>query len=208
MNNFGLYIIMTQPVLPYTRIAEICVKHKIKYLQLREKHFSDKVLLQLAKDIQSICIHSETQFIVNDHVSIAILSEADGVHLGQDDLSKNDAEKILTRKKVIGLSTHNLLQAETALAEKPDYIGFGPLYTTPTKANPDPVTGLSPIKEILKMSEKADIPVVGIGGIDETNICHVLDAGIKNLALVRYFMNTSDFENRLVKMQHLIQNYH
>ncbi len=208
MNNFGLYIIMTQPVLPYTKIAEICVKHKIKYLQLREKHFSDKVLLQLAKDIQSVCKGSETQFVVNDHVSIAILSQADGVHLGQDDLNKEDAETLFKQKRVIGLSTHNLLQAETALSQNPDYIGFGPLYTTPTKANPDPVTGLSPVKEVLKLSEKADIPVIGIGGIDETNICHVLDTGIRNVALVRYFMNCNDFENRLIRIQHLITSYH
>ncbi|MDD3501293.1 MAG: thiamine phosphate synthase, partial [Candidatus Cloacimonetes bacterium] len=81
MNDFGLYIILTNPTISYTKAAEICVKHKIKYLQLREKEMPDKDLLQLAKDIQSICKGSNTKFIVNDNIAIAKLSNADGVHL-------------------------------------------------------------------------------------------------------------------------------
>ncbi|MCB5250723.1 MAG: thiamine phosphate synthase, partial [Candidatus Cloacimonetes bacterium] len=182
MNDFGLYIILTNPTISYTKAAEICVKHKIKYLQLREKEMPDKDLLQLAKDIQSICKGSNTKFIVNDNIAIAKLSNADGVHLGQDDLSKEDAIRILNNK-IIGLSTHSISQAQIALQKKPNYIGFGPLFATPTKKKPDPVVGLSPINDVLKMSDEYGIPVVGIGGINDTNISDVLDAGIRNVAL-------------------------
>ncbi|HPY95812.1 MAG TPA: thiamine phosphate synthase [Candidatus Cloacimonadota bacterium] len=207
MNDFGLYIIITEPVLPHTTIAEICVKNKIKYLQLREKNLSDKENLELARDIFSICKGSDTKFIVNDNVAIARLVDADGVHLGQDDLSKEDAEIIIKKNSIVGLSTHNLQQAEIALAQKPDYIGFGPLYSTPTKKIPDPVTGLLPIKKVLEMSDQAKIPVIGIGGIDETNINNVLASGIRNIAMVRYFMKSTDFANRLISMKNLISDY-
>lgn len=196
-NEFGLYIILTQPVLKHTEIAEICVKKGIRYIQLREKNLDDRTLLQIAKDLASICRFSNTKLIINDRVDIALLSGADGVHLGQDDITKKEAELLLGSKKIIGLSTHNISQALNALSEKPDYIGFGPLYPTPTKAKADPVTGLEPLNAVLESSRIFHIPVVGIGGIDISNIHDVLDQGVNNLALVRYFMHTDKFSDRL-----------
>lgn len=195
--DFGLYVILTQPELKHTEIAEICVKRGIRYLQLREKNLDDRDLLQMAKDLSSICRHSETRFIINDRVDIALLSGADGVHLGQEDISKKDAELLLGSNKIIGLSTHNVSQALNALKEMPDYIGFGPLYPTPTKLKADPVTGLEPLKAVLESSRIYQIPVVAIGGIDLSNIHDVLDSGANNLALVRYLMNTHHFSERL-----------
>lgn len=195
--DFGLYVILTQPELKHTEIAEICVKKGIRYLQLREKNLDDRDLLQIAKDISSICRHSETRFIINDRVDIALLSGADGVHLGQEDISKKDAELLLGSNKIIGLSTHNVSQALNALKENPDYIGFGPLYPTPTKLKADPVTGLEPLNAVLESSRIYQIPVVAIGGIDLSNIHNILDFGVHNLALVRYLMNTRHFSERL-----------
>src|SRR5215469_9845987 len=138
IKEIALYIIITNPTLPYTKIAELCVKNEIKMLQLREKHdtFTDKELLKIAREIKSITIGSDTLFIVNDRIDICLLSNADGVHLGQDDLSFEDACRLVCYDKLIGVSTHNLNQAEEALKHKPDYIGFGPVFQTPTKKIP------------------------------------------------------------------------
>ena len=199
--NFGLYMIITKPVLAYTEIAEICVKQEIKYLQLREKDIEDRVLLQIAKDISSVTKGSETLFIINDRLDICLMSDADGIHLGQDDVCIDDIRRVLPVGKVIGLSTHNHEQAVNALKYEPDYIGFGPVYTTPTKRKPDPVVGCEMLKEIISISNK---PVVAIGGIDESNLHEVLKVGAKNICMVRYFMENKDLENRIIKMKEYI----
>lgn len=203
--NFGLYVIISKPVLRYSEIAEVCVSEKIKYLQLREKHLSDRELITIAKEIQSITKGSETKFIINDRIDICMLAETDGVHLGQDDICIEDVRCILPADRIIGLSTHNIRQAQEAISKKPDYIGFGPVYKTPTKAKPDPVVGCEKLKEVLSFSL---VPVVAIGGIDHTNISNVLDVGAKNLCMVRYLMETVDFKTRLKKVKEMIRkNY-
>jgi len=195
-NTLDLYIIITKPVLKYTQIAEICVRNQIKYLQLREKDIEDRELLQIARDISSITKNSDTKFIINDRVDICLLAGADGVHLGQDDISFADAKRLLPLDKIIGLSTHDLTQATEALKLDPDYIGFGPIYATPTKRKPDPVVGCELLSEVLKI---ATIPVIAIGGIDDTNIQNVIIAGAKNICMVRYFMETEELEERIKK---------
>jgi thiamine-phosphate pyrophosphorylase len=122
-------------MLPYKRIAEICVRQKIKYLQLREKDKDDRELLKIAKEIKSVTKGTDTKFIINDRIDLCLLSDADGIHLGQDDISFKDAKALLPKDSIIGLSTHNLEQVQNALALNPDYIGFGPIYKTPTKKN-------------------------------------------------------------------------
>lgn len=193
MENFGTYIILTQPQLPHTTIAEKCVKAGIKMLQLREKNLSDRELVRIGRDIRSITKGSETRFVINDRPDIALLCEADYLHLGQDDITMEEAHKIVGDMK-IGLSTHSIEQAKEALAKNPDYIGFGPIYPTNAKAKPDKPVGTEQLKEVLSF---AKIPVVAIGGIFPENIDEVIGAGAKNVALVRYFMQTSDFEQRV-----------
>ena len=200
--NFGLYVILTKPILPYAEITEICVKHKIKYIQLREKNIDDKQLLTIAKTIKSITNGTDTKFIINDRADICMLANADGIHLGQDDISLADAKKILSNDKIIGLSTHNILQAKQAISEKPDYIGFGPVYKTPTKEKPDPVVGCDLLKQVISFST---VPVVAIGGIDETNLNEVLSTGAENICLVRYLMETTNFEEKLIYIKNKLE---
>ncbi len=201
MEDFGLYIIITKPVLPYTEIAEICVKHGIRMLQLREKHLPDRDLLKIARDIRYITRGTKTNFVINDRPDIAALVEADFLHLGQDDLPVEEARKIIGDMPV-GLSTHSLEQAREALKKNPAYIGFGPVYPTPTKEKPDPVVGTENLSKVL---EFATVPVVAIGGIFPENIPQVLAAGARNIAMVRYFMQTTEFEKRLVYIKSLLQ---
>lgn len=194
MNNFGLYIIITKPELPYTKVAEICVDNEITMLQLREKHLSDKELLKIARDIKSITKGSKTKFVINDRPDIAVLSDADVLHLGQEDISYEDARKIVGNNMKIGLSTHSIGQAKEALEKNPYYIGFGPVYKTTTKEKPDAVVGTELLKEVLSF---ANVPVIAIGGIFPENIKEVINAGAKNIALVRYFMQTKELDSRI-----------
>lgn len=201
MKDFGLYIIITKPVLPYARIAEICVENDIAMLQLREKHFTDKEYVRVGREIKSITKGSKTNFVVNDRPDIAALCDADFLHLGQDDISLEDARKIVGNDMKIGLSTHSILQAKEALLKKPDYIGFGPVYATTTKAIADPVVGTHLLQEVLAF---ADVPVVAIGGIFPENIHEVISAGAKNICLVRHFMESADLDKRIKEIKSLI----
>lgn len=199
MENFGLYVIATRPTLSYGRVAEICVERGIKYLQLREKHLSDKQLLAAAREMKSVTSGSNTQFVINDRADIASLCDADLLHLGQDDLSVEDA-RCIVGDMPIGLSTHSITQAKQALLHNPAYIGFGPVYPTTTKAIADPVVGVELLREVLSI---ATCPVVAIGGIFPENIESVTAAGAKNLSLVRYLM-CDEMSERIAEIQNLI----
>jgi thiamine-phosphate pyrophosphorylase len=199
MENIGIYIIITNPQLSYTTIAEKCVYHGIKMLQLREKHLSDKELIKIGKEIRSITKGTVTNFVVNDRPDIAAICDADFLHLGQDDISIEDARKVVGNIK-IGLSTHSIGQAKDAMEKNPDYIGFGPIYHTNAKAKPDKPVGIEQLKQVLAF---ANMPVVAIGGIFPENIEQVIDAGAKNIAMVRHFMQTDGFDKRVQDLNDL-----
>jgi thiamine-phosphate pyrophosphorylase len=200
MENFGIYIIITRPDLPYTAIAEKCVENGIKMLQLREKHLSDKELLKTAREIKSITKGTDTKFVINDRPDLAVLCDADYLHLGQDDISIEDARKIVGEMK-IGLSTHSIQQAREALSKKPDYIGFGPVYPTNAKAIPDEPVGTGLLEQVIGF---ADVPVIAIGGIFLSNIQEVIKAGARNVAMVRHFMQTADFDKKVQEIKFLL----
>jgi thiamine-phosphate pyrophosphorylase len=197
MQNIGVYVIITKPELPYTTIAEKCVANSIKMMQLREKHLSDRELLKIARDLRAITRGTCTNLVINDRPDIAMLCNADYLHLGQDDISIEDARKVVGPMK-IGMSTHSLQQAREALTQKPDYIGFGPVYPTNAKANPDPPVGTKLLEEVIAF---ADVPVVAIGGIFPENLNEVTAAGARNIAMVRHFMKTKNFDERVHQIQ-------
>lgn len=198
MKNFGIYIIITNPTLPYSTIAEICVRNEIKMLQLREKNLDDRSLIRIGREIKSITKGSETRFVMNDRPDLAVLCDADVLHLGQDDMPLEEARKIVGDMP-IGLSTHSIEQAKRALELDPMYIGFGPIFPTNAKAKPDAPVGTEKLSEVLQF---AQVPVVAIGGLFPENIEQVVKAGAQNIALVRHFMQTSDLEARIEEMNH------
>jgi len=201
MKDFGLYVIITKPILPPQVVAEICVVNNIKMLQLREKDLADRELLKIAKDIRAITKNTATKFVINDRPDIARLCDADFVHLGQNDLAISKAREILKPDQQAGLSTHSLEQAERALRQQPAYIGFGPIFATSTKAIPDRVVGARQLAQVLQL---ATVPVVAIGGIFPHNIETVLQTGVKNIAMVRYFMETKNLDVRLKEIKTII----
>jgi len=133
--------------------------------------------------------------VINDRPDIAALCEADYLHLGQDDISIEDARRIVGNMR-IGLSTHTVEQAKEALNKKPDYIGFGPIFPTNAKAKPDPPVGTAQLKQVVDFSP---VPVVAIGGIFPDNLDLVLQTGVGSVAMVRHLMQT-EFFNECAKM--------
>ncbi len=204
MTDFGLYVIITNPVLSYTKIAEICVRNEIKMLQLREKHLTDRELVKVGRELKSITRGTVTNLVINDRPDVAVLCEADYLHLGQDDIHYEDARMIVGSNMKIGLSTHSVKQVLNALKLKPDYIGFGPIYETTAKPKPDRVVGTDQLREVLSIS---NIPVVAIGGIFPENIEAVLETGARNVALVRYLMQSEDLEKRIQEIKSILKKY-
>jgi thiamine-phosphate pyrophosphorylase len=178
----GLYLVMTDPVVGYETLAEIAVKAKVGAIQLRAKTLNGGPLLDLARRLRAITRGTRTLLFVNDRPDVAALSEADGVHLGQSDLSVADARAIAGERMLVGRSTHNLKQLRAALAEGPDYVAIGPVFGTASKSRPDPTLGLEKAGRMLRAS--GAVPAVAIGGIDRERLAAVLAAGFRHYALI------------------------
>lgn len=157
----------------------------VDILQLREKNMTANKFLSLGRKVKQLCLQYDTTFIINDRVDIAALIEADGVHLGQDDLDVSSAREILGSNAIVGISTHAPEQALKAVADGADYIGVGPVFATPTKEGRTPV-GLDYVKWV---SENISIPAFAIGGIDLDNCTQVFDMGLKRISVVRAIIN-------------------
>lgn len=181
--DFGLYLILTDPVVGYRRAAEIAVDKAVPFLQLRMKNSPREEIISAARALRDVTRDSATRFIVNDFVDIAALVDADGCHAGQDDVPLGQARRLWpVPGKLFGLSTHGEAQAASAVARRPDYIGVGPVFPTPTKEVPDPALGLERMGRIMR---SYPLPSVAIGGINASNLKAVLEAGARNFAVVR-----------------------
>jgi len=187
----GLYLILTDPSTPggYKEIAEHAVKANIPALQLRYKGDNDKEFLSYALQIRQITSKTNTAFIVNDRVDIALISHADGVHLGQDDIPPEKARDILGEERIIGLSTHNLGQVNAACELPIDYIGFGPIWPTASKVKADPATGIKGLRECVNISK---FPVVAIGGIDSKRLRDISGIPCNNIAVLSTVKDAQD----------------
>ncbi len=180
--NFGLYLILTDPVTSYETCAKAAVQCGVRYLQLRMKDAPRKALLTTAKQLREITAETETRFIINDDLEVAMLSDADGIHLGQDDMDIVQARHKWARSdKLFGLSTHSMEQALAAQQVKPDLIGIGPVFPTQTKTLADPALGAQSAGEI---AQAMPLTSVAIGGINEGNLEAVLSAGFNNFCVV------------------------
>jgi thiamine-phosphate pyrophosphorylase len=196
---FGLYLVMTDPVAGYEACAEAAVRCGVRYLQLRMKGAPRDSVLETARRLRGITLGSDTLFIVNDDVTIARDVDADGVHLGQRDMSIDEARRLWPAPgKRFGLSTHNEQEALIASRLSPDYIGVGPVFATPTKAIPDPVLGPERMGAIIR---SVPVPAVGLGGIDGGNLVEVLRRGARNFCVVRAVNRRPDPETAIRELQ-------
>lgn len=173
--------------------VEAMIKGGIKIIQYREKNKSMGKKLEEARAIREICKKNNVVFIVNDNIDLALLVDADGVHVGQDDLPPSEVRKLIGDNKIIGLSTHSPEQGKKAF-ENPDvdYIGVGPIFPTTTK-DTAPV-GLEYLDYVV---ENLNIPFVAIGGIKEHNIDRIIERGAKRICLVSDIVGAPDIEEKV-----------
>ena len=182
-----LYVITDQKENLLEKIEDILIAG-VKIIQHRFKKGTDKDQLEEAIHIKNLCKRYNSLFIINDRVDIALASNADGIHLGQDDLDLKTARKLLGYSKIIGISANNEIDISKALEEDCDYIGIGPIFKTSTKNNKRPL-GIEKIKNLTK---DLNIPWFAIGGVTTNNISNLKSNGFNKVALVSQLMNSED----------------
>ena len=190
----GLYVIIdTQTLGPKGEVdaARKAIRGRAKVIQLRDKQHGKGELLTMAQKLKDVCHKSNTLFIVNDYLDIAIVAEADGIHIGQDDLPLSTVRKELPIDKIVGLSTTTLAQAQKAEAEGADYVAVGSIFPSPTKASAT-VVGLEGLRQI---RQAMSIPVVAIGGINKKNIGEVMAEGADSAAVISAVLTQKDIES-------------
>jgi len=173
----------------------------IKLLQLRAKVMPAADLLQLARATRRLTRSYDCSLIVNDCVDIALACEADGVHLGQEDLPLHAARKSMG-DKMIGVSTHDVGQAKEAEEGGADYIGFGPMFGTTTKATGYTARGLPMLRRV---RDAVSIPIVAIGGITEANVVEIWQAGADSAAIISDILGADDIADTVKRILALHQ---
>jgi thiamine-phosphate pyrophosphorylase len=187
--------------LSYEEMTLKVLKAGVRWVQYRDKRRSRRKIYEESIRLRKITKEFNAVFIVNDHADISLAVNADGVHLGQDDLPIGEARKIIGKDKIIGISTHNLEQAIEAKKEGADYIGFGPVFHTVTKD-----AGIPKGTETLqKIKSQVQIPVVAIGGINLKNCRSVLDTGVDAIAVASAILS-GDIKNNVKIFMEIIMS--
>jgi thiamine-phosphate pyrophosphorylase len=151
-------------------------------IQLREKSLAPREFYEQAKAAVAVATRNRVQLLINDRVDLALAAGAHGVHLGQDDMPPDAARKLLGPNAVIGYSTHNVEQAIAATKLSIDYLAVGPIFATTTKSDTAPVLGLEGLRAVRRAI--GAFPLVGIGGITQSNAREVIDAGADSVAVI------------------------
>ena len=162
------------------RVVEQMVEGGVDLIQLRGKNKSIRELMELSAELHELTAQSSAPLIVNDHAQIAVGVPIEGVHVGQDDDSVEVVRQKVVRDILVGKSTHSLHQARAAEREGADYIGFGPIFATPTKPDYAPIG----LEDISRLHAEVNLPIFCIGGINIDNLQSVIDAGAKRVVMV------------------------
>ncbi len=182
--DFNLYLITDRKQAhgrDLSDVIEDALKGGVKAVQLREKGLSGNPLFELAKGLRAVTKRYNAKLFINDRVDIAIAVDADGVHLGQTSFSAVDARKLLGSKKLIGVSTHSVKEARNAQKHGADFITFGPVFYTKSKARYGEPLGIERLKEVVKA---VNIPVFAIGGIKLKNIKDAMAAAVNGVSMI------------------------
>jgi thiamine-phosphate pyrophosphorylase len=185
--DFSCFAARPDPIMVIVQYAEELIAAGATLIQLRDKSQPEQPrrFLSCARELRRVTLDRAT-LIINDRVDICLAADADGVHLGQNDLSPESARRIFEQvndgtTRIIGFSTHNLSQLREADTLPVDYIAFGPVFATGSKANPDPVVGIEGVRQARQATQK---PLVAIGGITRQNCSQVKAAGADAVAVI------------------------
>jgi len=203
LRNSKLYLILDKGSLKNCtpiKAAERAVAAGIDIIQLRDKLSCDKEIIGYGKSLKRIADSNGVLFIINDRVDICKILNADGVHLGQDDISLKKARLALGKNKIIGISCHSLKEAMKAQNEKADYVAIGPIFKTPTKPKLKP-KGLRLLKKVTK---EIAVPVVAIGGINERNILKTMGCGTGMVAAASAILKRKNIKEATGRLRKII----
>ncbi len=206
LKNFGLYFITDRKLSKKNVIDDVkaAVRGGVKIVQYREKYASTKLMIEEARQIRKICKKNKVLFLINDRIDVALAVDADGVHLGKDDMPYEFARRLLGKNKIIGISAHIVNEALHNQEIGANYTSISPIYSTRTKKDAEAPIGLTPIKQLTK---KLKIPLVAIGGINESNIDKVLQADAKNVAMISAVVAKGNVEKTVKSFIEKIDTY-
>lgn len=203
LEDMDLYFITDSRLTRKTILEDVksAIRAGVKIIQYREKGESTQDMIKEVKEIGELCKKNNVLFIINDRVDIVLTVDADGVHLGNKDMTYSMARKILGTKKIIGLTVHNVREAVEAERIGADYVGVSPIFETKTKLDAGRPAGLKLIKDIKKAIK---IPFVAIGGINENNIGSVIEAGARSVTAISAIVTKDNVEKECKKFREVI----
>ncbi|WP_088225549.1 thiamine phosphate synthase [Desulfosporosinus sp. FKB] len=182
-------------------VVEKALKGGATFIQLREKELEYEKFLEEAKEIKGLCEKYHVPFVINDNVDIAVAVDADGVHVGQNDMEAGNVRELIGKDKILGVSAQTVEQAVLAEKRGADYLGVGAVFPTGSKADAEDVSS-----EILKEICKAvSIPVVAIGGISKDNVMELSGSGICGIAVISAFFAQIDIEKAASELKGLTE---
>ncbi len=204
--DFDLYFI-TDRCLSKTNVIEdvkSAIKGGVKIVQYREKELPTKKMVEEAREIRRVCKYNSVIFIVNDRIDVALASEADGIHIGPDDIDFRTARKILGKDRIIGVTVSSLEEAKFFENSGADYVSLSPVFRTSTKKDAGEPIGLEIIK---KAKDSLNIPFVAIGGITQENLKDVLDAGCRRVCMISAILSKDNVEKEIRKIRRTINEH-
>lgn len=195
-----LYLLVTETLCsgPWLDTAKAAISGGADCIQLREKQLEDGELLERARRLSRLCRDHNVLFIINDRPDIARLADADGVHLGQTDMTVTDARRIVGADRLIGLSTHNPQQVDAAIAARPDYIAVGPMFDSATK----PQSHIAGVELLTYAANRTSLPIVPIGGITKENLVILQDASAQCVSVCSAVISAESPEAAAADLRH------
>ena len=179
--------------------VESALKGGATCVQLREKNLDEETFLQEAIEIRDLCKKYSVPFLINDNVDIAIKCEADGVHVGQDDMAVSEVRKLVGDKMIIGVSVQNINEALESIKNGADYLGVGAMFSTSTKLDANIIS----IETLKSICNAVNIPVVAIGGIGKNNIMKLAGSKANGVALVSAIFGAENIEEECRELRRL-----
>lgn len=179
------------------KVASLIIEGGARLLQLRAKGIGAKAALEACRTLRPLAAEAGVLFIVNDRIDVAMICGADGVHIGQDDIPLHEARRLLGGSAIIGVSTHNVEEAVTAEGAGADYVSFGPIFPTRTKADADVTKGPGKLKDI---RAAVNLPIVAIGGITEETAPLVIESGADSAAIISDILLSPDIRLKVASI--------